>query len=104
MRKGILPGRYLFRRGKNTARNRARNRARNTACRGSRARAERLALYERLVKEIVSLDSVAAGDIFRFESDLSELLGRNLGIVRVSVLLAGKEAPPELKEQEMLLN
>jgi len=96
MRKGFLSGRYLFRRGKNTAR----NRARNTACRGSRARAERLALYERLVKEIVSLDSVAAGDIYRFESDLSELLGRNLGIVRVSVLQAGKETSPELKEQK----
>ena len=78
MRKGILPGRYLYRRGKNTAR--------SAAHRSSPARAERLALYERLMKEIVSLDSVTVGDIFRFESDLSELLGRNLGIVRVSVL------------------
>ena len=57
MRKGILPGRYLYRRGKNTAR--------SAAHRSSPARAERLALYERLMKEIVSLDSVTVGDISR---------------------------------------
>lgn len=83
MRKGILPGRYLYRRGKNTAR--------STAHRSSPARAERLALYESLMKEIVSLDSVTAGDISRFESDLSELLGRDLGVTRFSVLQAGED-------------
>lgn len=82
MRKGILPGGYLFRKEKKTAR--------NTAGRASQARSERLALYERLMKEIISLGSVTAGDISRFESDLSEILGRNLGTGRVAVLRDGE--------------
>jgi PAS domain S-box-containing protein len=90
MRKGILPGRYIFRRGWEK---KAKNQVRGTSERAGRAHDERLALYGRLIRFIDSLPSVAAGDISLFESDLSELLEREMGIKQVTIRLGVGEHP-----------